>query len=537
MSYRCSNDLPLAESGLDLLKGDYAEAARHLEEARRARPDAPIVYRRQAYVFYQLRQYDESAAAGDEYLRMLGPDQAVLSQTAMAYEAGGRREEAAMRYRRLLDRWPADAEAFAGLARVLPKGGRAELGERLGRAPDPQVAFDRATMSVLIDGELDAAADLAEAFRRLRPDAPGGWSKAAVVEIRRGNPGEAARFLADAVRKTTGRSAREQVLSGFLHAAVSAKQVTAAYTAAAGIDRRFAFRTLADRLCDDLDDDEEGDVEEPAVALDAVLTEHRKADPDDPWLDFVSGRLHERGKRYEEADRKFAAVAARLPAPWVGPPVPETFPRDDHEMLRVSRTHCWFRLGKGLAAYHEFGGRERFSQLAHLYENESDVDGLERLVAAHEKRDPDDPDVLYFRAGAHWLAKRYEEAVAGYRAYREKAHKVAAREEDFPLPFDWVVRDRIVRGLIRLGKPTEAKRALEEMPTKWSGVLPVLVAAASGDVAETAAAMKKAVGDRGRPDWLYGDSDLGPLLKGEKFRPLRDQFPPPAEEKPAGPKR
>src|SRR5258706_471094 len=84
------------------------------------RPAGPIVYRRQAYVFYQLRQYDESAAAGEQYYRMLGPDKVVLGQTALALEAGGRREEAAVRYRLMLDRWPDDAEAFAGLARALP---------------------------------------------------------------------------------------------------------------------------------------------------------------------------------------------------------------------------------------------------------------------------------------------------------------------------------------------------------------------------------------------------------------------------------
>lgn len=531
MPYRGSNDLALAEADLALLNGDFSKAADHLEAAKMARPDVPLVYRRQLHVYYHLRQYEAAIAAGEQYYRMLGPDRTVLGDTALALEAVGRREEAAAYHRRALDRWPDDVEAFAGLARVLPKGGRGELGDRLARAPDPQQAFDRAVMSVLIDGELGAAADLAEVFRRLRPDAPGGWAKGANVAIRQGDPEAAGRFLADAVRRAGDRPARDEILSGFLHAAVAADQAAAGYATAAAIDRRFAFRALADRLTGDIEDDD-GDVDELAAALDAVVAEHRKADPGDPWLDYVSGRLHERGKRFEEADRKFAAVAARLPAPAVGPPLPDTFPRDDHSTLRFARTYCWFRLGKGLAAYHEFGGdRERFNQLAHLYEGESDAEGLEQLVAAHAKRDPADPEVMYFRAGAHWLAKRYEDAVALYRTYWEKVIKKTDRDNDF-VPFEWSVRDRIVRSLVRLGKFDEAKTALETMPVKWPGILPVLVAAAAGDVVATEAAMKDVVGDHGRPDWLYADPDLGPLLKGERFKSVRDAFPP-TEEKPA----
>src|SRR5262249_50286948 len=123
---------------------------------------------------------------------------------------------------------------------------------------------------------------------------------------------------------------------------------------------------------------------------------------------------------------------------------------------------------------------------------------------------------------ARWMERDYEGALA----------LLAEHREVFALPrHRWLVEDRRVRGLVRLKRTAEAVRGAEALAKKRNAnrLLPVPAPAAAGDGKQTAADLEAA-----RPQsWFlrscYQDEDLGPLLRSEPFREVREKFPEPKD--------
>jgi hypothetical protein len=86
-----------------------------------------------------------------------------------------------------------------------------------------------------------------------------------------------------------------------------------------------------------------------------------------------------------------------------------------------------------------------------------------------------------------------------------------------------------VRSLARLKRYDEALKEAEPGAREQFGnhLLVAVVHALAGDVAKTGAALEESVRRYGDTYSIYGDPDLGPALRSEPFRALRERYPEP----------
>jgi hypothetical protein len=102
--------------------------------------------------------------------------------------------------------------------------------------------------------------------------------------------------------------------------------------------------------------------------------------------------------------------------------------------------------------------------------------------------------------------------------------------------FRWKSDALRVRCLVRLKR---YKEAVAEAEAQWKArrgdpLLLVLAHAAGGDVAGAVAAAERLRPGQVSPETWSADEDLGPILRGEAFRPFREKFPERKEKRPSG---
>ena len=121
----------------------------------------------------------------------------------------------------------------------------------------------------------------------------------------------------------------------------------------------------------------------------------------------------------------------------------------------------------------------------------------------------------------------------GRKAIARKSSSTITASRRYTLQDEQFLSDRLVRALVHLKKFEEAQQAAEASTKKRYSdrILPVLVAASTGDANKTLAAIEKARPTRFNLQRFYQDPDLGPMLRAEGFRTVRDRYPePPTNE-------
>jgi hypothetical protein len=117
-----------------------------------------------------------------------------------------------------------------------------------------------------------------------------------------------------------------------------------------------------------------------------------------------------------------------------------------------------------------------------------------------------------------WLRKDYEPAV---KLLREHANELAEGVEH-----EWWYVDRLVRSLVRLGKPADAAAVVRARDVaNFDTPLLVLAYAATGDLNRTIEAIQQCIAEDYTLVQLYDDDDLGPILKTDALRSVREKFP------------
>jgi hypothetical protein len=282
----------------------------------------------------------------------------------------------------------------------------------------------------------------------------------------------------------------------FLHDMVDTGQVLAGYQAAS--DTRSAFLTLARDLMP----------RRKWEDLRKLLQAHQQKQADDPWLPFYQGELALQDRQYALADKFFTAGQAAATDKSI---------RDSYRYhLMSARLHT-----QGAAAtYQEFGpGEPTFHQLADYCTRPEDAGQLEQLLAAHRNQAPDARRLRIWEAEVKWLAGDYRQTVALLRKYRTDI-----LAERFQV---WKYEDRLIRSLIRLKDFAAAQKELAALDREKRPnlLLEVVLAANSGDVAATTKALQRCKDRDFYFGSLYSDTDLGPILRSEPFRRVREQFP------------
>jgi predicted Zn-dependent protease len=393
-----------------------------------------------------------------------------------------------------------------GLGRLQRFAEAGKEAERLARGPDGELydvlgVLDRAVRRK----DVDLAAALAGGVSTALPDRSQGIYQRARVELLRGRVDEAVGLYKQALAREPNDQIRRGYTNGFLLDMAPAGKALEGYRAAP--DAAAAFRTLGGDLARLHRKDE----------LRRLVEAHRQREPNDRWLRYYEGELLLEEGRYAEAEKVFAAG-------------PGPSDRGAQTSFDNRRQYALVKAGKATSAYAEQGpGKKAFDQLAWVCEGAKDGKQLEELVKAHRRHDPADRSLPAWEAEARWLLGDYEGTVAILRKQGRRALALPAHT--------WRLRDRLVRSLVRLKRFDEAlKEAQARGPGGRNMVLEVLVRAAAGDMAKTAEALQ-AGGDR--PYLVascYRDPDLGPLLRGDRFRAVRERYPEPKEgDEPLGP--
>jgi tetratricopeptide (TPR) repeat protein len=382
------------------------------------------------------------------------------------------------------------------------EAGRREIAGLL--AEGPAAAADVQALIGLALGpqHVDMLEDLGQALRRRKADDPDGLHCLARVRARKNELPEAVRLLKEALAKQPNLYKREDYQRGFLFDLVDAGKLLEGYQAMP--DAAFAFRALAEDLL-------EGGRPE---GLGPLLEAHRKKQPDDVWLDYYTAELHMARKEYAKAEEALAAGMARQ------------LDKNTKEVFRGRRVFARFKMGKGMSAYDDFEPKKAvFDQLAWLCVDDKDHRLLTELVARRRQADPADINLPVWEMEAKWLAGDYAAAVALLQKHREGVFAQPGQR--------WKFQDHLVRGLVRLRRYGEALKEAEAAQKQGENlVLLALGHAAVGDVARTTQLLD---GVRHQPFWIasfYRDPDLGPLLRSDRFKALRQKHPEPKGQEP-----
>lgn len=518
-----------------LADGKPAEALARFDEARKAWDDTPTAALGRAAALNRLGRSDDALAAVRDYRSLVGNDPGAYREEAVALAGKGDAAKAAAAARAGLEETPGDLPLLVELFRVLPPDARAEAGERAANGLAPGALLAKLTDAM--DGGDAPAEQLAavvSGFRQVRPRDAGGLIEDAILRVRRGRPDVAGPLLKDGLDRLPDPKGRANAVARFARKAVAAGAATDAYAAAAAtVYAKPVFRDLAAGLVSLLA--VRGDGDGPAAALRALTAAHATKHPDDPWADYYAAEGHLLANDLAAADRALAAGIGKLPKPAAradraqavtDPTAPGYDPAAaTWELFRGKRAAVLFRLGKWRQAYAELPpAADTFDQLADLMARADDADGLLALAAEHRKAAPGDPAGLLVQAEGHWRKKEYEPAV------RLAGEYLAAADAD--APGRRAAGELRVRGLVRLGRPTEARQAAADLPPggeESAALLGAVVAAAEGDAGGVASHLAALAARGWRPARFYADPDLGPRLRDPALAALRQTYPPPRE--------
>jgi len=244
-----------------------------------------------------------------------------------------------------------------------------------------------------------------------------------------------------------------------------------------------------------------------AARVAALALLHEERFPDDPWLDYFEGEARRLDGDHTGAEKAYAAGARRAKT------------EEDIEEFRAARVYNLSRAGKAIDALATIGPRGRtLKQLVWLAAESGDRDGLAALLAAQEQADATLPAYLYCRTDPAWLDGDHAGVVTALLAKRKE---ILADPE---LLYDF--EDRVIRGLIRVGKNEQALAAAREIEKRDDDLWYVTLALASaGRVGETQDALARLVARGFTREQFYADEDLGRALRGGALRAVRAEFP------------
>lgn len=485
---------------LALGQGPPEEALVDFDKAQSFQPDLPLLNYFRAVAYNQAGQPEKALEHGRNYVALMGNDADAYQQIGLALMSLEKPEEAGAAFRKGLEDYPESVANLAGLRKVLPPDKKTELARWFAKLGKPQDHFEGLANDALTDKDAVALEVLSEAYRKAAPADPAADYFVLRAKILQMKFDEAIPLFKMLLPRVTDEEKHKEYLNGFLTAMLAAGRPIEAFEAAP--DPGYAFRFLANSLLADEKKDE----------LNKLIEAQRRRQPDNPWSHFYAGKLHELDGAFAKAESDYALGMAK------------PLPPEDQEHFRANRVYAAFKAGKGLAAHDEIGPKKKtFDQLAPLFAEAKDAKQLEALVAAQRKHEPKDEDLLPWEIEVLWLRQEYDKLVPLLNENRQvllASNKTA-----------WLIYDRLIRSLVRL---KQLDKALEEAAAlaknEKDSLMLAVVSAAGGDVPKTSAALAQCLEEGRTAKDFYADPDLGPLLRTEPFRGVREKYPEPADQ-------
>jgi tetratricopeptide (TPR) repeat protein len=490
-------------------KSDGEAALRHLNDAEAANPDMPALQMIRAVAHNQRGDHVLAIEATDRYMEQLGPDSLVLLQRGQAQERLERVEAALESYRRGLDADPHHWDCLHSLCDLLPKGDKVEVVDRLRKrktTPIEKLAMIANTLAYDPDPEaLDAVAAMMRKAQANHPDLP---VHAAQIALARKQTDKALDQLRTALAATD--EDRAYPVDRIVRHFQDANQLALAYNALPEKEARRVFKSFTfDILEDFVDGDEE--LAAARKRYDPLAKLHRGKFPKDGWLPYFDGRFAQLKDEHAKAEDHFRQA------------LPRFTDDEDRQSVRYSLVEALYEQKRGHAAYAEFAGEtDVYSQLAWRFESDKDLPGLRKLTELHRAKRPDDTAIRYWTAAAHWQGTEYEPAVKAYRDY------LAATRDEKHAAHRWQAQSNLVRALVRLKKPADARTELRTFHGQIDARLDAVIDAALGDAPAVLETIDKLMAETAyHLSYFYDDPDLGPLLRGPAMKAVREKYPEP----------
>ncbi len=267
--------------------------------------------------------------------------------------------------------------------------------------------------------------------------------------------------------------------------------------------------------------------ESDADGLDSLIKAHSVKRAKDPELDRFRGMLDLIQGNTRSAEASFRAELAK-PAPTDSARL-DTAKRSN---ARLGLLHTFVRQGRTVEQYRAAGSdAETFLSIARICVAEKALTELVALLEEHRTGHPKDRQLKLYEGEAAFLKGDYERAWESFKDAKRvedesKAHLFKKSDDAF------TPRDKALVSLVRMKRFKEAVLLAKdwEINSPSENPIPMILAhAAAGDVKQTMRLIgMHANGYVGIADF-YRNEDLGPLLRGETLRSVRERFPDPAK--------
>jgi len=499
-------DLPPRIEALRCLVLAWALAAldepqRALDETNAAAeqfPDLPAVILLRAACLLELDRHEEARQAAVRHRALTADSPEGMLIEGLALDGLGRKEAARKLLFRALTEEPHHEEILFEWGRLLSPERKGDLAERFAALPTALDRFEEFAADYLDVGDSDAVLALVGAYRRLAPKDPDADYYEAIALSLREEHGKAAKLLLGAIPRVTDPEDRRFYEEVYLDEMQMLEKPVHGLLAFPG-DKAWAFDYLAEGLLDD----------EEWVKLISLVEFYRETGADDIALLYYSGKTNAWNGWTDDAEADFEKGLERAKT------------LADRVRFREAFIENRYESKKGLTAYGKFEPRRKtFWQLARLYAEDEDAEGLTSLLLLHAEADPEDDSLHYWRMEIAWLERDYEAVAAIHEKHRRTIY---GREGD-----RWRPEDRIVRALAREGKHeaalAEARVVDERGGDPWYETVVWAVKGDEGKVFLGLAGILEAGFDL---DDVYADIDLGPALRGEKLAKVRERYPEP----------
>lgn len=470
---------------------EYDAAARFYDQAEALAPDLPMLLFLRASLNNRQGNHEKALKFAQQFLDLLGDDAVAYNETGFACERQGRLPEAAEAYAKGLADDPRDYSNLAGLARVTPREKIAELSAALARCPDPKAAFIAVAPEL---PDVDSLSRWIEAYRDRGARDPELAYYDALVLTENDRPVDAMRAIEPWLDRLDGNDRRQRFNDAYCNAAIAARQFDRAYERA--INHTMTFLHIAQQCVDDGD----------AAALQKVIELHRRRVPDDLRLRQFTGELHLLRKEYAQAVAEFAVCVKRMTI------------AQGLLSVRQRLYFAQYKAGDALTVYRESSEKSgSFETLLAFCQAENDAAGYSAVLEAHRANLTEPGDLPWYQSGLRFLDKDYPGTA---KLLIENASRILERDSTRR----YMLRDRLIRSLIRDGQFREARKQLQALSDgQPASFFELLIALGANDVPAAEAAARKL---RTTMPYYYDDPDVGPALARPAFAELRREFPP-----------
>jgi tetratricopeptide (TPR) repeat protein len=242
-----------------------------------------------------------------------------------------------------------------------------------------------------------------------------------------------------------------------------------------------------------------------ATVLSEIIARQAKLHADNPQLAFYRAELAKIGGNWDAAIEFYRAALKRA---------------DEQEKLRLrwALFQAMYKAGRSMAAYDESDGDESvFGQLISNAEADKNVDLVEALISAHQKRQADPKYLQFWRARTAAMRQDWKKSL-------EVLEQNASDLEAIP-GYKWRARELYVQALLKTGATDEArsmaKRHWEEDRHYWTSLV---VAVTERNIAEAERWIKQHEADGMPLEDLFWDAEIAESLRSEAFKPLLEKY-------------